>query len=241
MNKLTILDKAEVESTEELDKLKARIIDYDCGFRTAYQSQMGYAFLAGIALLRAKEIVPHGKFLAWREAELPQITRSSASRYMQFAEALPAKDPTVGSLPEVKLLGNGAELSDDSKKKILETVYEVADGKTLTEMYRDLGVIRQPKAKEHHPVKQTPEEKLEAEKQADIAWGEALVADARELVEQWTDHTRDDSGRLPAVLNWPAKLRTELRGLHISLGKVLDGIGRKQKPHAKGAKKGGGK
>src|SRR5690349_888438 len=90
----------EENAAAELAQLSARIIDYDLEFHSAFQRQMGFAFLAGCALNRAKEIVPHGKFIEWREANLPAISKSSASRYSQFAEALLSKYPTVGYLPE---------------------------------------------------------------------------------------------------------------------------------------------
>ena len=172
MNKLEVIEK---EAAEELDRLKGRIADYDHEFRSAFSRQMGYAFLAGAALLRAKAIVPHGKFLEWREAELPQISRSSASRYTQFAEAVTLKDPTVGSLAEVKLLMEGEPLSPAQQQKIAGAVHDLADGKTLTEMYRDLGVIRQPEKPKHTPAKPlTPAEELAAEKEH-----------ARDVLDAW--------------------------------------------------------
>lgn len=148
MNKLELIEK---EAAEELEHLKAKIVHYDLGFHGAFARQMGCAYLAGMALNRAKEIVPHGKFMAWREAELP-VSNNSAARYMKFADAL-GKFPTVGNLKEVKLLARGKELSPAQQKKITEAVHELADGKTLTEMYRDLGVIRQPEKPKHHPRK----------------------------------------------------------------------------------------
>jgi hypothetical protein len=165
VNKLAIIEQ---EAAEELDQLKVAIVDYDREFHSAFQRQMGYAFLAGAALRRAEEIIPHGKFLDWCEKELA-IKRTSSLRYRKFAEAI-SKLPTVGNLKEVKLLGAGELLSPAQQKKITDAVHELADGKTLTEMYRDLGVIRQPEKPKHHPRKHTlsPEEELHARKQADL-------------------------------------------------------------------------
>lgn len=160
---------------EELDALKGRIAEYDREFHRAFQRQMGFAFLAGCALNRAKEILPHGRFMEWRESEL-SVQRSSAERYMKFADAL-GKFPTVGNLKEVKLLGEGEPLSPAQQKKICEAVHELADGKTLTEMYRDLGVIRQPQKPKHHPRKPlTPEEELAERREADQALRDAWLA-----------------------------------------------------------------
>lgn len=148
MNKLQVIES---EAADELDQLKTRISDYDREFHSAFTRQMGFAFLAGAALNRAKEIIPHGKFMEWSETEL-SVKRSSVARYMKFAEAI-GKLPTVGNLKEVKLLGEGELLTPAQQKKITEAVHSLADGKTLTEMYRDLGIIRQPEKPKHHPAK----------------------------------------------------------------------------------------
>lgn len=189
-NKLALIEK---EAAEELDQLKVRIVDYDREFHGAFQRQMGFAFLAGCALLRAKEIIPHGKFLDWRERELPQLTRASASRYSQFAEAL-RKDPTVGSLKEVKLLGEGEPLTPAQQKKITEAVHELADGKTLTEMYRDLGVIRQPQKPKHHPRKAGPADAA-AQLKAEREWSARMTETWKAPLRIWIDTHSDAEGR----------------------------------------------
>ena len=191
-DKLAII---EAEAAAELEHLKTAIVDYDREVRSAFQRQMGYAFLAGCALLRAKEIIPHGKFLEWRETELPEVSRSSASRYTQFAEAL-VKDPTVGSLKEVRLLNRGDELTTEQQEKVARVVHKLADGKTLTEMYRDLGVIRQPEKPKHHPRKQaavSAEEELEAKKLSDLDLMRACTGPVTiwcDVMENADDHER---------------------------------------------------
>jgi hypothetical protein len=170
MNALSII---EISTAEELDQLQVAIVDYDREVRSAFGRQMSYAFLAGAALLRAKEIIPHGKFMEWRESDL-NVERSSAERYMKFAAAI-SKFPTVGNLREVKLLGSGEALTPAQQKKITDAVHDLTDGKTLTEMYRDLGVIRQPQKPKHHPQKPvSPEDELEARKLHD-----------RDLADAW--------------------------------------------------------
>lgn len=217
MNKLQIIEQ---EAAEELDQLKTKILDYDREFHSAFQRQMGFAFLAGVALLRAKEIVPHGKFLEWRESELPQLTRSSASRYSQFAEAL-RKDPTVGSLKEVKLLGEGEALTPAQQKKITEAVHELADGKTLTEMYRDLGVIRQPEKPKHHPRKPSdPGADLDAQKAWSLdlrnAWAGPLRVFLAALADEEGDHvhlgTKEWQASLDILTEATAECRKRLKG-----------------------------
>lgn len=217
MNKLQVIER---EAADELDQLKARITDYDREFHSAFQRQMGFAFLAGCALLRAKEIVPHGKFVEWRESELPELSRSSASRYTQFAEAL-RKDPTVGSLKEVRLLGNGGELTADQQQKVADAVHKLADGKTLTEMYRDLGVIRQPEKPKHHPRKPSdPGEDLDAQKAWSLdlrnAWSGPLRVFLTALADEEGDHVhlpkREWQACLDILTEATAEARKRLKG-----------------------------
>lgn len=128
---------------DHLDRLKARIIQYDISVRAAYGQQMGYAFLAGCALNQAKALLPYGKFTPWLDENLP-LSKGSRQRYMAFAEAIQTQIPHVGNLAIPLLLTDG-ELAAADKEKVLAAVHEVADGKTLTQLYRDLGVIKTPK------------------------------------------------------------------------------------------------
>ncbi len=152
---------------EVLTKDQAALVDqikaYHAAFEKSFGDQMGYAFLAGVSLNAAKESLPHGKFMEWRESHLPEIKERSAQRYMKFADQIRhgmSDLPTVGKL---KLLGNG-DLNEKDKEKVLEAVHEIADGKTLTQLYRDLGVIREKKPAQHHPRKAvSPEDAVAAE------------------------------------------------------------------------------
>ncbi len=141
-----------------------RIKVYHEGFQKAFSDQMGYAVLAGLELNRIKAALPHGEFMKWRAKHLPEIPHRSASRYMEFQTKL----ATHGQFPPVanlKLLENG-ELSDKDKDKVIKSVHDIADGKTLTQLYRDLDMVREKKAPAHHPRKAvSPEEKVSAEKE----------------------------------------------------------------------------
>lgn len=189
MSKHAVIDQS---SAQELDELKGRIADYDREFHSAFQRQMGYAFLAGVALLRAKEIIPHGRFLEWREAEL-EVKRSSAERYMKFAEAL-GKFPTVGNLREVKLISEGEPLTPEQQQRVADAVHKIADGKTLTEMYRDLGVIRQPQKPKHHPRKAGPADAA-AQLKAEREWSARMTETWKAPLRIWIDTHSDAEGR----------------------------------------------
>lgn len=141
-----------------------RIKQYEAACRNSFSAQMGYAFLTGFELNAAKEELPHGKFAAWREANLPELPERSAQRYMKFAEQI-RHSGGIADSGKLKLLGNG-DLNEKDKEKVLEAVHEIADGKTLTQLYRDLGVIREKKPVVHHPRKPTtPEDDLKAKRE----------------------------------------------------------------------------
>lgn len=138
-------------TTDRVERVKS----YHASCLQAFSDQMGYAFLIGVELLAIKEELPHGDFMAWRQKHLPEIAHRTATQYMKFVEKLTQRFPTVGKLATVsnfKMLPSG-ELSTAGKETVLKAVHEAADGKTFTEMYRDLGVIRQPKAPAWHPRK----------------------------------------------------------------------------------------
>jgi len=191
----------------ELDILKGKIIEYDAGCRQAFGEQMGYAFLAGLALNRAKDLVPHGNsggpgFTKWREANLPEISERSARRYMEFSGKLILSYPAVGKTATVAVfkserleLPEGA-LPEQEQKAVLQAVHDAADGKTLTEMYRDLGIIREAKKQQHHPRKPTtPEQELEAARTAAAETVLHLATSLRAL------HAEGD----PTLINVPDK------------------------------------
>jgi hypothetical protein len=242
------LVKADAESVQELALLKERIVEYDRGFHSAFQTQMGFAFLTGLALLRAKDILPHGQFMDWSKEQLPSIEHRSATRYMKFADTLVEKYPQVGKLATVANLRSGElepgptiDLKADEVQVVLTAVHDVADGKTLTDMYRDLGVIRQPQKQKHHPKKITPEEEEESKNLMALERVTAITGDMRQLLHEWEAYEKE-GGELPAISRVPFKARQEFDSVRIDLGKVLTKIkkaGRKTRetlytcPHCK--------
>ncbi len=140
-----------------------RIKTYHTGFHKAYGQQMGYAFLAGVELNATKAELPHGQFEKFLTANLPDISKGARHRYMLFAETLQTKFPTVGNLELNKVKVTKAGLPKGELTKVLEAVHEIADGKTLTELYRDLGVIRPPKKQKYTPPQLTDAQAVESE------------------------------------------------------------------------------
>jgi hypothetical protein len=115
-----------------------------------------HAYAAGRILLDLKqEMIASGEegFQDAIKRELPGFSYGTARNYMDFARK------TGAANPEIKKL-------DEDKAAALLT--QVADGKSLSQLYMDLGVVRRPAnidpetdKRLHHPAKITPEEKAE--------------------------------------------------------------------------------
>jgi hypothetical protein len=156
------------ETSERVERIKG----YHAECLKAFGDQMGFAYLCGAELLLLKESTKHGEFGELKEQCFPDMPQRTVSRYLTFAEALQGKFATVANLKVERLQLTNGELPEKEKETILKAVHQVADGKTLTQLYRDLGVIREKKPQQHTPPKElSPDEKLEAE----LSQAEALV------------------------------------------------------------------
>lgn len=95
-----------------------------------------------------------------------------ATRYMTYAEETLSADPAVGKLDIVSnlLLGESVEAAlpalDEREEKILaKAIHKATDGKSITEICRGAGVIREVEKPKHHPRKPvSPAEELDAQK-----------------------------------------------------------------------------
>lgn len=156
------------EQSRHIKKIKA----YHAACIKNVKQQMGYAFLVGLELDSLKKTLDHGQFEDVCAKSFPSIPERSLKRYKQFFTAMLELKPASGKSAIVALLTDGkavnskGKLTKEGQTAVLDAFYEATDGKTLTDMYRDLGVIRQPKPdggfrppekevqawlKEHHP------------------------------------------------------------------------------------------
>ncbi len=162
--------------TTVLTKDQATLIDqvktYHAGVRKSYEHQVQYAFMAGLKLTAIKDSCPHGNakdakgegFRAICAAELPELSRSVISRYLDFTRLLTEKMPTVGIIPNSALLLKKGDLPEKEKERVLKAVYDAADGKSWTAFYRDLDLVRQKQAPAYHP--RNPDAKAEIDPDA---------------------------------------------------------------------------
>ncbi len=119
------------------------------------------ALAAGLELHAAKHEVEHGLFQTW-VAKNCEFDQRTGRRYMQLVEGL------VGArLPKL------VEGPERAAREIAGAAREV-DGKTLSELYADLGIVKPyiSKMGGARPGAGRPRQDLPAEKLAGAAWGD---------------------------------------------------------------------
>lgn len=209
-----------------LKERRDRIAAYHSSFMAAFAQQAGYAFLCGVELNGAKSDLPHGQFTAWCKESFPNLSNGSIHNFMSLAEALQAKFPTVGNLTSERLQLTDGRLREQDQKLILEAVHAAADGSSLTKLYRELGVIKTPTARESTSTPQdlTPE-------QAAAALEGVANDHFRNLISDLALITPEMRARASNAL------RAELIDAMITEGKSLRAL-KKQKPSRASGKKG---
>lgn len=134
--------------TKEQGDLVDEISAYFDGVGRAFEHQAQYAFMAGLKLHALKATCEHGNkngalgFMELRERLLPKISRSAANRFMDFTTLLQEKLPTVGNFNSGALQLTNGDLPEKQKEQVLKAVHDATEGKTWTQLYRDLGRIR---------------------------------------------------------------------------------------------------
>jgi hypothetical protein len=187
--------------------------------RRGAAEQFGYAFLAGRALLQAKNIVPNGNtkipaagFKRWVDANFPEITMRTAENWMLFAETILARaQADAASAP---LLLGSLELNGQSHDSILQLVPEVMDGKGMMHFMRECRLLRRPTRRRHPSRKSVSADEATREQSARARrlW-ERIVADfvAGEKVLPQIDSAEDLKRYLEMVVEAGKKLRTALK------------------------------
>ncbi|HEX4262769.1 MAG TPA: hypothetical protein VH597_00405 [Verrucomicrobiae bacterium] len=187
--------------------------------RRGAAEQFGYAFLAGRALLQAKNIVPNGNanvpnagFKRWVEASFPEITMRTAENWMFFAESIITR-AQADAVNSPLLLGS-VELTGQSHDSILQLVPEVMDGKGMMHFMRDCRLLRPPGPRPSLQPKPVPahDEVKEKSAQARRTWEGTMTK--LELSEKFLPHieaTEDLKRYLNAIVESGNKIRSFLK------------------------------
>jgi hypothetical protein len=187
--------------------------------RRGAAEQFGYAFLAGRALLQARNIVPNGNapvpnagFKRWVDANFPEITMRTAENWMFFAESIMARaHADAASSP---LLLGAVELNGQSHDSILQLVPEVMDGKGMMHFMRDCRLLRPRARQPANPRKPISprDEAIKKSAQARRVW-EAIVVklDAGEKILPCIESAEDLRRYLGALVETGKKIRAALK------------------------------
>ena len=181
-----------------------------------------YAAKAGALLNQAKELLPHGEFGKWVRKNLPGLSSDTAERYRKLADGLTSKIRTVRNLKASESdlsqlqLPDPRDLKSKTDNKVTQAVKSITDGKKLTQLYMDLGVI---------PPKQTKTQKgkdrlaraetevagkTPAGKEFDAAiakvWADGLIAHLENFPSMSQAMTEEDLNRVEEALYSAARV-----------------------------------
>lgn len=228
MSKLAKSELLLPEDAHRIDRIRNLHISVCRSQRTANV----YRVLCGAELNAAKETVKHGEFGQWCQDHLPFLTNDTAHRYMQLADTIAAKFPTVGNLTaRLQITDAGASLSEKEIAPINEALFDALDGKTITAFMRDEGIIRPPKdpnAGEKKRTKLTAEEEVAAERETAINVAHQVIQTMRAA-----RGLGEDEGYTLSLL--PKSEQDALKAEHALFGKALKKFCKRGK--GKGAKK----
>lgn len=223
MNHSTTPDLIPKSQAEKLDVHIKQIRTFIAGQQKGAAECFGYAYLAGRALLQAKNDLPHGNsengqcgshnagFKKWVEVTFPEITHRTATNWMLFAELLVARVQV--DAPKSPLLLGVRKLNMKTRGSILNLIREVLDGKGMMDFMRSCRLLRDPEKQKHTPAK--PSSKQEANKakaeQAKRVWKSICGDfDTGLKVIRWLD-ANDLKQTLDALVDAGNQLREQLK------------------------------
>ena len=176
------------------------------------------AFMCGVALLRARDLVPRASrgatkkpggytgFDAWKAKEFGQADQSTLTRYMQFSENVFLRANDLGKTCTLHVLQSGYQdfecpRTPEDLAELMRQLGEVMDGVTMTMLYRSIKRIREAADKGgdmgvHVPRRRAYEIAAdEAEKKAKVQLGYLKQSLAMWREETLWNHLDDDGLR----------------------------------------------
>ncbi len=187
-----------------VDRAKA----YHSAIRRTAEGVGIYTYLLGHQCIQLKDSLKHGE---WGSFVATHLTALSP-RTIQFAMSAVDQIRKSADLPvigKVKLLSDGS-VDKASEQEISAAWSEFAEGKTITEIMRGIGAIREKRLQEHHnPKPRTVDERLEGRRKAALQIHLDLRADVNLLIGRIT--RSDDQGDMITLMDtteWWKTLRT---------------------------------
>jgi len=110
--------------------------------RVSAQVMVVNALACGFIMFHAKEALPHGEFGDWQKKYLADIPERTRARYLAFAKALADQGGASSSLLTVASFAPPGDLTQERVARIAPKIREATEGRTFTELGRDLGVFK---------------------------------------------------------------------------------------------------
>lgn len=136
-------DHLEVLAADQASRID-RIKDYHGQFRASAEQAALAVMLCGFELTILKGTTPHGQFGGLRDRYFPEISERTTRYYMALVHVAESKSATVADLIDSALRTPHSPLPAPAQKQLTDTFREVADSKTVTQLYREAGLIKTP-------------------------------------------------------------------------------------------------
>ncbi|ACB76673.1 hypothetical protein [Opitutus terrae] len=131
----------------DLDARVQRILHQHTTIMTSAAQMAAAAVIAGLELKALKKECGHGNWEEFFASALQQhgLKLRTAQNYMALADGLKSKALKTQPDAFLKLLDSApSELSKADQQKLTKAVGKVTDGKALSELYQDFGIVKKP-------------------------------------------------------------------------------------------------
>jgi hypothetical protein len=136
-----------IDGSDELRQVVANIVLFHHMANNSASQAVLFAAKCGAELNRAKEICEHGQFGKWLANNIKEISNRTIYKYMDLAEMLEKK--MIKFAPDANLqsfdllaLPDPRDIKSFSKCGVSEMVQKVTDGKSLSRLYEEFGIIK---------------------------------------------------------------------------------------------------
>lgn len=173
MKTKTLVVKPEVlpakPAKDELSQCAANILSLHQMAKNCANQAVMYAARCGAELNRAKEICEHGDFMKWCKKNIPEIKDRTVNKYMKLAEGITAKMLKFAPSANLLQLPDPRDLKATAHSKVAQAVQKIADGKTVTQLYLEFGIVKPKRTKtvrDAEELAEQPEHETEEERRA---------------------------------------------------------------------------
>ena len=132
--------------TEEARRCAQWALGHHEGVYLAASASVMRAIAVGVQLLRGKGILEHGDFMRWYKKYLSCISERTCRKYMDLVNAITSKSASGAVLEKLNVAPQ--QLTEDYCRRMVPHVMKIIEGKTITELYQELGIVKQRKAKD---------------------------------------------------------------------------------------------